>query len=114
MPVNAGELTERLKVYRAVQTRNDTGETTLSPSLVDTVWGAVRPMTARESMQYGQQVGVTFYKATIRIAAWLTYDMWIDYRGRKLEIAAIGEFERRLYMEVDCVQRHIPGEANGG
>lgn len=111
MPVNAGELTERLKVYRAIQTRNDTGEVTLAPSLVASVWGAVRPLSSREQQQYGQQVGVTVYKVLIRNLPSLTSDMWIDYRGRKLEISSIDEYERRLYMMVTCSERHSPGSA---
>lgn len=109
MPVNAGELTERLAVYQAVQTRNDTGEATLTPALVATVWGSVRPLSSREQQQYGQQVGVTTYKVLIRNLSSLTSDMWIVYRGRKLEIAAIDEYEGRLYMIVTCVQRHVEG-----
>jgi SPP1 family predicted phage head-tail adaptor len=107
MPVDAGELTERLKVYEAVASRNDTGEATIAASLVATVWGAVRPLSSRELQQYGQQVGVTQYRVVIRNLSSLTSDMWIEYRGRKLEIASIDEHERRLYMILTCVQRHV-------
>jgi SPP1 family predicted phage head-tail adaptor len=113
MPVNAGELTDRLTIYRAVQTRNDTGEVTLAPSLVAKVWGAVRPLSSREQQQYGQQVGVTLYKVVIRFLPSLTSDMWVQYRDRKLEIAAIDDYEGQLYSIITCVQRHIPSEAGG-
>lgn len=111
MPIDAGDLTERLKVYRSVVARNDTGEAVLTPQLVSTVWGEVRPLSSRESMQYGQQVGITLYKVKIRFLRGLTSDMWIVYQGRKLEIASIDEFERRLFMVLTCTERHIPGEA---
>jgi SPP1 family predicted phage head-tail adaptor len=111
MPVNAGDLTERVNVYRAVVTRNDTGEATLTPALVAKVWAEVRPLSSRESMQYGQQVGTTMYKVKIRLLSALTSDMWIVYRERKLEIASIDEYEGRLYQMLTCTERHIPGEA---
>ena len=111
MPVNAGDLTERVKVYQAVVGRNDTGEATLTPQLVCSVWSQIRPLSSRESVQYGQQVGTTMYKLKIRFLSVLTSDMWIVYRGRKLEIAAIDEYERQLYQMLTCTERHIPGEA---
>ena len=111
MPVNAGQLTERVEVFRAVVSRNDTGEATLTPALVSKVWAEVRPLSSRESVQYGQQVGTTMYKLKIRLLSSLTSDMWIVYRGRKLEIAAIDEYEGRLYQMLTCTERHIPGEA---
>jgi SPP1 family predicted phage head-tail adaptor len=111
MPVNAGDLSERVSVYEAVVSRNDTGEATLTPSLVAKVWGEVRPLSSRESMQYGQQVGTTMYKVKIRLLTTLTSDMWIVHRGRKLEIASIDEYEQRLYQTLTCTERHIPGEA---
>ncbi len=113
MPVNAGELLNRLTVYQSVQTRNDAGEVTLTPSKVASVWGDVRPLSSRESLQYGQQVGVTVYKVIIRFMPSLTTDMWIDYRGRRLEIATMDEYEYQLYMILTCVERHIPNEAGG-
>ena len=111
MPVKAGELGERLAVYRAVQTRNETGEATLAPSLFATVWGAVRPLTSREGVQYGQTVGTTLYKVQMRFLRGLTMDMWIVYQGRKLEISAIDEYEQQLYVMVTCAERHSPGTA---
>ena len=111
MPVDAGDLTERLAIYRAVVSRNDTGEATLTPQLVSKVWGEVRPLSSRESVQYGQQVGVTLYKVKIRYIGGITSDLWIDYRGRKLEIGSVDEYERRLFIVLTCSERHIPGEA---
>ena len=111
MPVNAGDLTERVKVYEAVVSRNDTGEATLTPQLVCSAWAEVRPLSSRESVQYGQQVGTTMYKVKVRFLSSLTSDMWIVHRGRKLEIAAIDEYEGRLYQMLTCTERHIPGEA---
>ena len=75
MPVVAGELTERLAVYQAVKTRNETGEATLTPSLFASVWGAVRPLTSRESVQYGQTVGTTLYKVQMRFLKGMSLDM---------------------------------------
>lgn len=108
MPLNAGNLGERLRVYRSVTVRNDTGEATLTPSLVATVWGEVRPLSSREAVQYGQQIGSTTYKVVIRYLKDLTMDMWIDYRGRKLEIGAIDEYEARLFQVITCTERHMP------
>jgi SPP1 family predicted phage head-tail adaptor len=113
MPISAGELDNRLKVYQAVQVRNDTGEVTLVPSLVAVVWGAVRPLSSREQQQFGQQIGITLYKVVIRMLPALKSSMWIDYGGRRLEISAIDEYESRLYMILTCVERHIPNGAGG-
>jgi SPP1 family predicted phage head-tail adaptor len=113
MPVNAGELVYRLTVYQAVQNRNDSGEVTLTPSKVASVWGNVRPLSSREQQQYGQQIGITLYKVVIRFLPSLRSDMWFDYRGRRLEVSSIDEYENRLYQIVTCVERHIPSEASG-
>jgi SPP1 family predicted phage head-tail adaptor len=113
MPVNAGELVNRVTVCQAVQNRNDAGEVTLTSSKVASVWANVRPLSSRESIQYGQQVGVTLYKVVIRFLPSLTSDMWFDYQGRRLEISSIDEYEFQLYQIVTCVERHIPGGAGG-
>jgi SPP1 family predicted phage head-tail adaptor len=108
MPLNAGNLTERVQVYRPVVVRNDTGEATLSSVLVAKVWAEVRPLSSREGLQYGQQIGVTSYKVVIRQLNALTMEMWFDYRGRKLEIASIDEHESRLFQVITCTERLVP------
>jgi SPP1 family predicted phage head-tail adaptor len=108
MPLNAGQLNERLGVYKPVVVRNDTGEATLTSALVATVWAEVRPLSSREAMQYGQQIGVTSYKVVIRQLNALMIDMWFDYRGRKLEIASIDEHESRLFQVITCTERLVP------
>ena len=105
MPLDAGQLWARITIEQPTPTQNSVGEATLSWSTFATVWADVQPLGSRESVQYGEVLGVMTHKVTLRYLAGLTSAMRIDYDGRKLEIGQINERERRWIHEVICTER---------
>ena len=104
--INAGNLTDRIVIEQASETRNAVGEVTLSWSTFATVWADVQALSGREAERYGQMVGFTGHKVTIRQLAGVKPAMRVMYNSsRTLEIGAINEYERGWYMELICTEK---------
>jgi SPP1 family predicted phage head-tail adaptor len=104
--IDAGSLTDRIVIEQATETRNAVGEVSLSWSTFATVWADVSALSGREAERYGQIVGFTGHKVTIRALAGVKPAMRILYAGsRTLEIGAINEYERIRYMELICTEK---------
>ena len=104
--INAGNLTDRIVIEQASETRNAVGEVTLSWSTFATVWADVQALSGREAERYGQIVGFTGHKVTIRQLAGVKPAMRVMYNSsRTLEIGAINEYERGWYMELICTEK---------
>ena len=104
--IDAGSLTDRIVIEQATETRNAVGEVSLSWSTFATVWADVSALSGREAERYGQMVGFTGHKVTIRALAGVKPAMRILYAGsRTLEIGAINEYERGWYMELICTEK---------
>ena len=104
--IEAGRLTDRIVIEQATETRNSVGEVSLSWSTFATVWADVSALSGREAERYGQIVGFTGHKVTIRALAGVKPAMRILYAGsRTLEIGAINEYERGWYMELICTEK---------
>ena len=104
--IDAGRLTDRIVIEQATETRNSVGEVSLSWSTFATVWADVSALSGREAERYGQIVGFTGHKVTIRALAGVKPAMRILYAGsRTLEIGAINEYERVWYMELICTEK---------
>ena len=104
--INAGNLTDRIVIEQASETRNAVGEVTLSWATFATVWADVQALSGREAERYGQMVGFTGHKVTIRQLAGVKPAMRILYQGsRTLEISAINEYERGWYIELICTEK---------
>ena len=104
--INAGNLTDRIVIEQAAETRNSVGEVTLSWSTFATVWADVQALSGREAERYGQIVGFTGHKVTIRQLPGVKVSMRVIYAGtRTLEIGAINEYERGWYLELICTEK---------
>lgn len=104
--INAGNLTDRIVIEQAEETRNSVGEVTLSWSTFATVWADVSALSGREAERYGQIVGFTGHKVTIRQLPGVKVSMRVIYEGtRTLEIGAINEYERGWYLELICTEK---------
>lgn len=104
--INAGSLADRIVIEQAAETRNSVGEVTLSWSTFATVWADVSALSGREAERYGQIVGFTGHKVTIRQLPGVKVSMRIIYAGtRTLEIGAINEYERGWYLELICTEK---------
>ena len=104
--INAGNLADRIVIEQAAETRNSVGEVTLSWSTFATVWADVQALSGREAERYGQIVGFTGHKVTIRTLPGVKVSMRIIYEStRTLEIGAINEYERGWYLELICTEK---------
>ena len=104
--INAGNLTDRIVIEQAAETRNSVGEVSLSWSTFATVWADVQALSGREAERYGQIVGFTGHKVTIRQLLGVKVSMRIVWEGsRTLEIGAINEYERGWYLELICTEK---------
>jgi SPP1 family predicted phage head-tail adaptor len=104
--INAGSLTDRIVIEQAAETRNSVGEVSLSWSTFATVWADVQALSGREAERYGQIVGFTGHKVTIRELPGVKVSMRIVWEGtRTLEIGAINEYERGWYLELICTEK---------
>ena len=104
--INAGNLADRIVIEQATETRNSVGEVTLSWSTFATVWADVQALSGREAERYGQIVGFTGHKVTIRQLTGVKVSMRIIYEStRTLEIGAINEYERGWYLELICTEK---------
>ena len=104
--IPAGNLTDRIVIEQAAETRNSVGEVTLSWSTFATVWADVSALSGREAERYGQIVGFTGHKVTIRQLPGVKVAMRIIYEStRTLEIGAINEYERGWYVELICTEK---------
>jgi SPP1 family predicted phage head-tail adaptor len=104
--INAGNLADRIVIEQAAETRNSVGEVTLSWSTFATVWADVSALSGREAERYGQIVGFTGHKVTIRQLPGVKVSMRVIYAGtRTLEIGAINEYERGWYLELICTEK---------
>jgi SPP1 family predicted phage head-tail adaptor len=104
--IHAGSLADRIVIEQATETRNSVGEVSLSWSTFATVWADVQALSGREAERYGQMVGFTGHKVTIRQLAGVKPAMRILYQGsRTLEIGAINEYERGWYIELICTEK---------
>ena len=104
--INAGNLADRIVIEQAAEARNSVGEVTLSWSTFATVWADVQALSGREAERYGQIVGFTGHKVTIRQLPGVKVSMRIIYEStRTLEIGAINEYERGWYLELICTEK---------
>ena len=104
--IHAVNLVDRIVIEQATETRNSVGEVTLSWSTFATVWADVQALSGREAERYGQIVGFTGHKVTIRQLTGVKVSMRIIYEStRTLEIGAINEYERGWYVELICTEK---------
>lgn len=103
--IDAGELTERITIEQPATTQNAVGETVLAWSTFATVWAKVESLSGREAERYGEIVGFSGHKVTIRALAGVSTSMRVIYRNRTLEVGAINEFDRVWYMELICTEK---------
>ena len=104
--INAGNLVDRIVIEQATEARNSVGEVTLSWSTFATVWADVQALSGREAERYGQIVGFTGHKVTIRQLPGVKVSMRIIYEStRTLEIGAINEYERGWYVALICTEK---------
>lgn len=106
--IDAGELTERITIEQPAESRNAVGEPILSWSTFATVWAKVESLSGREAERYGEIVGFSGHKVTIRALPGVSTTMRVIYRNRTLEVGAINEYQRVWYLELICTEKSTP------
>lgn len=103
--IDAGELTERITIETPTKAQNSVGETTLTWGTFAEVWAKVQSLSGREAERYGEIVGFSGHKVTIRALPGVATSMRVIYRGRTLEVGAINEYDRVWYLELICTEK---------
>lgn len=105
MPLDAGDLTDRITIEEPTESRNDVGEAILAWSTFATVWAEVQTMSGREAERHGMTAGINAYRVTIRHLTGLQSSMRIIHDGRTLEIGQVNEKERKWHQELLCTEK---------
>lgn len=105
MALDFGSLDERITIEQPAKTQNSVGETELTWSTFATTWAKVESLTGREIERYGEVVGFSGHKVTMRFRSGVTTAMRVIYDGRTLEIGSIIERDGRWYLELICTEK---------
>jgi len=105
MPLDAGDLWARITIEQPTSAQNDVGEATLTWSTFAEAWADIQPLSGREAERYGEIVGLSAHKITMRYVPGLSSKMRVIYDGRTLEIGQINERERRWIHELICTEK---------
>ena len=71
--MNIGKKNRRIKLYSTLKVSDGIGGYTETPTLLKTTWASVIPLSQREILLYGLEVGVRAYKIGIRFD--INYDI---------------------------------------
>jgi SPP1 family predicted phage head-tail adaptor len=105
MPLDSGDLWARVTIETPTSAQNEMGEATLTWATFATVWADVQPLSGREAERYGEVVGLSAYKITMRYLPGMSTKMRFVYDDRTLEIGQLNERERRWIHEAICTEK---------
>ena len=91
---------ERVTIQAPSESRNMTGEATLSWENVGEVWASVDGLSSREVLQAMQANAIASHKVRMRFFPGISHEHRISWRGRNLEIASVTERENRTVHEI--------------
>lgn len=114
--IQAGELRERLAVWKAGAVTDPGGETDYTYSRLRTIWAHVMPVSGRTAELPGEaeRAEVT-HKVTIRAGSLpeICREMYFVVRGQRLDVLYwYPVYNRRGWLEIFC--RMVQGEVAGG
>jgi len=102
--IDAGKLRERVTVQIASGTTNALGETVLTWADSTAVWASVEGVSARESVNAGQQDVSLTHRVRLRYLPGLSANMRFSWRSRTLEIVSLLEHNNRSEHEAICAE----------
>jgi SPP1 family predicted phage head-tail adaptor len=110
--VATGQMRERVTLQACAVSVDGTGDPTYAWSDVATLWARVRPLGGGVETIAERRTAVKVYEVTIRRRAGVTPAQRFIWRGRFLEIGAIGNLdERRRRLTLAC--RDVGAGAGG-
>jgi SPP1 family predicted phage head-tail adaptor len=105
-----GTLTDRLELKRRVTTDEDEGGEVALFSPIATVWGRVRPLSARQSAEADARGARATHGVVLRFRSDFGPGDRITYRGRNLEVVAANDLNgRRAYLSCQCSEAAVTG-----
>lgn len=105
-----GTLTDRVQLRRKVATSEDEGGTLAVYSPLATVWARVRQLSARQGFAEDARGQTITHSVVMRFRTDLKPGDRVLYRGRDLDIEALGDVNgRRAYLGCQCVERAVTG-----
>lgn len=109
MPLKAGELNRRVTIQRLVITTNETNEDVPGWIPVATVWAKFEPRTKGSGDEFAadQRSSRQIAFFTVRYRAGLDPTMRLVFDGEIYQIDAIGEPERRVFLELQTYVREV-------
>lgn len=93
--MDVGKLKHRLILQTPTQTQGATGEVTTTYETAATVWGSLRPMSAKEIVASNQTVEERNYQAVIRYYSSLTTEWRISNDSKTYEIIGILNYDEK-------------------
>lgn len=101
----AGALRQRIELQSAVEMRDAIGGVVRAWSTVATVWGEIKPITAREVVANSQVQGRVTHFVRVRYYSALRQSWRLKYGSRVFNISGIRDAdERKKIMVVDAVE----------
>lgn len=98
--IRAGLMRERVAIQAPSESRNMTGEATLSWADVGEVWASVDGLSSREVLQAMQANAIASHKVRMRFFPGISHEHRLRWRGRTLEVASVTERENRTIHEL--------------
>lgn len=105
-----GTLTDRVQLKRKVTSSEDEGGEIAVYTPIATVWARVRQLSARQAFADDARGQNVSHSVVMRFRSDLKPGDRIVYRGRNLEIEALGDVNgRRAYLGCQCSERAVTG-----
>ena len=105
-----GTLTDRVQLRRKITSHEDEGGTVAVYTPIVTVWARVRQLSARQALPEDARGQTITHSVVMRFRTDLKPGDRILYRGRDLDIEALGDVNgRRAYLGCQCIERAVTG-----
>ena len=115
--VQAGELRERLEVWKAEPQTDENNETDYVPQKLRTIWANVTPSSGRTETLPGEtERSQITHKVTIRAPSLpeICREMYFIVRGQRLDVQYwYPVYNRRGWLEIFCQLTQGEVQANG-
>ena len=115
--VQAGELRERLEVWKAEPQTDENNETDYVPQKLRTIWANVTPSSGRTETLPGEtERSQITHKVTIRAPSLpeICREMYFIVRGQRLDVQyRYPVYNRRGWLEIFCQLTQGEVQANG-
>jgi SPP1 family predicted phage head-tail adaptor len=101
-----GKLNRRITIKTVTRVADGLGGYNETASTVKETWAGVMPLSARESLNYGLELGERAHEITIRYDGVINQTNYIEYGGRSFRIrSVVNPEEGRREYKLICTER---------